>query len=409
MTDLYSRQSQIAGWNQQRLATAVVAVVGGDYAGVFAVVALLLLGVREVRWIGRRPPEVAALADVLLPQADSRTLRMLPHPEDVEYAEELDWLLGPSVDVLLVCAEDRGAHIACRQVVAHRDISAVWASARTDGGWFAAGAKSSAGGSTPRQHPALALAAAAVLVDAMRQALLAPAELAPPEGLLPPVPAAPVVPPRIAQIGVGGIGTWSALLALLLGVEELILVDHDQVEVSNLNRSVLYTHAHARSGVPKAEAAAAVLQQVAPAARITTDGRPAELPGFAARLAGWAPDAVLSALDNADARLVVSAAAHQVGIPLIQGGTDTWLADVHVQGRHGDLLDDQMLGMLGRSARLEADQRTPGCSGSYVAPQMAAAALMGLRLVSVGGPGGDRAQPPLRWRAGGLPYQAAGN
>jgi molybdopterin-synthase adenylyltransferase len=59
---------------------------------------------------------------------------------------------------------------------------------------------------------------------------------------------------RIAVLGVGGLGGWSALNLACVGIGEMLLVDFDRVEVSNLNRQVLY--AEADVGRFKAEAAA---------------------------------------------------------------------------------------------------------------------------------------------------------
>jgi bacteriocin biosynthesis cyclodehydratase domain-containing protein len=58
---------------------------------------------------------------------------------------------------------------------------------------------------------------------------------------------------RIAVLGVGGLGGWSALNLACIGVGEMLLLDFDRVEVSNLNRQVLYTEADV--GRFKAEAA----------------------------------------------------------------------------------------------------------------------------------------------------------
>jgi len=48
---------------------------------------------------------------------------------------------------------------------------------------------------------------------------------------------------RIAVLGVGGLGGWSALNLACLGVGEMLLLDFDRVELSNLNRQVLYGEA----------------------------------------------------------------------------------------------------------------------------------------------------------------------
>ncbi len=46
---------------------------------------------------------------------------------------------------------------------------------------------------------------------------------------------------RIAVLGVGGLGGWSALNLACVGVGEMLLLDFDRVELSNLNRQVLYS------------------------------------------------------------------------------------------------------------------------------------------------------------------------
>ncbi len=56
------------------------------------------------------------------------------------------------------------------------------------------------------------------------------------------------------MLGVGGLGGWSALNLACVGVGEMLLVDFDRVELSNLNRQVLYSEADI--GRFKAEAAA---------------------------------------------------------------------------------------------------------------------------------------------------------
>jgi len=59
---------------------------------------------------------------------------------------------------------------------------------------------------------------------------------------------------RIVVLGVGGLGGWSALSLACCGVGEMLLIDGDLVEESNLNRQVLYTEADI--GRPKVEVAA---------------------------------------------------------------------------------------------------------------------------------------------------------
>jgi hypothetical protein len=47
---------------------------------------------------------------------------------------------------------------------------------------------------------------------------------------------------RVVIVGLGGYGTWLALLSARMGISEIVGIDPDRVEFSNLNRQVLYSH-----------------------------------------------------------------------------------------------------------------------------------------------------------------------
>lgn len=47
---------------------------------------------------------------------------------------------------------------------------------------------------------------------------------------------------KVLLVGIGGIGSWVLYQLLCMGVGEIYLVDGDKVEMSNLNRSILYNH-----------------------------------------------------------------------------------------------------------------------------------------------------------------------
>jgi bacteriocin biosynthesis cyclodehydratase domain-containing protein len=66
----------------------------------------------------------------------------------------------------------------------------------------------------------------------------------------------------VAVVGLGGLGASAAAGLASAGVGTLRVVDFDTVELSNLNRQVLYTEADL--GVPKAQAAAARLRRINP-------------------------------------------------------------------------------------------------------------------------------------------------
>lgn len=73
------------------------------------------------------------------------------------------------------------------------------------------------------------------------------------------------VPPAIIVVGCGGVGFWVALFSALSGVEHIVLVDPDRVEVSNLNRIALMP---SDVGRPKAEVLAEVIHSVRPGTRV---------------------------------------------------------------------------------------------------------------------------------------------
>ena len=76
---------------------------------------------------------------------------------------------------------------------------------------------------------------------------------------------------RVVVLGVGGLGSWTALGLACCGVGELVLYDGDVVELSNLNRQVLFTPGDI--GSPKAELAARALSAFNPGVRVTAVAR----------------------------------------------------------------------------------------------------------------------------------------
>jgi molybdopterin/thiamine biosynthesis adenylyltransferase len=63
---------------------------------------------------------------------------------------------------------------------------------------------------------------------------------------------------RVCVLGMGGLGSWAALSLATCGIGTIVGVDFDTVELSNLNRQVLYSEADI--GAHKAEAAGRILR-----------------------------------------------------------------------------------------------------------------------------------------------------
>jgi bacteriocin biosynthesis cyclodehydratase domain-containing protein len=99
---------------------------------------------------------------------------------------------------------------------------------------------------------------------------------------------------RVAILGVGGLGSWAAWALACCGIGELWLVDSDEVEVSNLNRQILYTEADI--GRAKVEVAAERLLAFNSAMRVTATARRLESPKEVAEFVAGA-DVVVDAAD----------------------------------------------------------------------------------------------------------------
>jgi bacteriocin biosynthesis cyclodehydratase domain-containing protein len=121
---------------------------------------------------------------------------------------------------------------------------------------------------------------------------------------------------KVAVLGVGGLGGWAAMALVTCGIGEMWLVDGDRVEISNLNRQILYTPAEI--GAMKVEVAAARLRAFNPEARITATSRRL---GSVAEIADFidGADIVIDAIDwpAVDVELWCNQACFEAGIPYI--------------------------------------------------------------------------------------------
>lgn len=118
-------------------------------------------------------------------------------------------------------------------------------------------------------------------------------------------------------VGCGALGTVQAGLLARAGVGTLRLVDRDYVEMSNLQRQVLYTEADAEAGLPKAEAARRHLLAVN--SGVTIEGHISDLDATnAGELLGGA-DVILDGTDNFETRMLINDFAVREGVPWIYG------------------------------------------------------------------------------------------
>ncbi|MHB8345856.1 MAG: HesA/MoeB/ThiF family protein [Acidiferrobacterales bacterium] len=120
---------------------------------------------------------------------------------------------------------------------------------------------------------------------------------------------------RVLIIGVGGLGSAAALYLAASGVGQLVIADHDRVELSNLQRQIVHTTA--TIGQKKVRSARQALAALNPDVEITTiDARldPDAL-DREVRLA----DACIDASDNFATRFALNRACVRQRKPLISG------------------------------------------------------------------------------------------
>ena len=117
-------------------------------------------------------------------------------------------------------------------------------------------------------------------------------------------------------VGVGGLGVPAALALARDGVAELVLIDPDPVELSNLPRQVLY--AEGDCGALKVVAAARHLREIAPAIRLTTHASALDLTNGAELIAGSI--FVIDATDDPATKFLINDLCVASGTPFVYGG-----------------------------------------------------------------------------------------
>ena len=120
---------------------------------------------------------------------------------------------------------------------------------------------------------------------------------------------------RALVVGLGGLGSPVALYLAAAGIGALTLVDHDTVEVSNLQRQII--HDQHSLGMAKVESAARRIHAVNPDTSVRTIA--AKLDDAALRKAVGEADVVLDGTDNFAVRYAINAACIAERTPLVSG------------------------------------------------------------------------------------------
>ena len=138
---------------------------------------------------------------------------------------------------------------------------------------------------------------------------------------------------RVLIIGLGGLGSPAAMYLAAAGVGELVLVDFDQVDLSNLQRQIIHTSNSI--GQPKVESARDTLANINPNCHIHCINK--QLDGEALSEQAAQADLVVDASDNFATRFALNEVCVATQTPLISGAAIRMEGQVSVfTGKPGD-------------------------------------------------------------------------
>jgi adenylyltransferase/sulfurtransferase len=120
---------------------------------------------------------------------------------------------------------------------------------------------------------------------------------------------------KVLIVGAGGLGSPTALYLAAVGVGEIGLVDFDHVELSNLQRQILYTTADI--GRPKVDAARERLRAMNPGVHVKAHAEPLTSANAMDVIRGY--DVVVDGTDNFATRYLVNDACVLLGKPNVYG------------------------------------------------------------------------------------------
>ncbi|HEY4540931.1 MAG TPA: HesA/MoeB/ThiF family protein [Noviherbaspirillum sp.] len=136
---------------------------------------------------------------------------------------------------------------------------------------------------------------------------------------------------RALVIGAGGLGSPAAYYLASAGIGRITLVDHDTVDLTNLQRQILHTTE--RVGHPKAESGRKTLAQINPEIEVVPlveRADEARLTQLAAEV-----DIVLDCCDNFATRHAVNRACVATRVPLVSGAAIRFDGQVSVFDTRG--------------------------------------------------------------------------
>jgi len=118
---------------------------------------------------------------------------------------------------------------------------------------------------------------------------------------------------KVLVLGLGGLGAIASQYLAGAGVGELVLLDPDSVELSNLHRQIV--HNQARVGMNKALSAKTQLQQLNPSIKISAHEQLLSEPDLKALIDQM--DVVVDCTDNSQSRMLHNRLCVQTQTPLV--------------------------------------------------------------------------------------------
>ena len=146
---------------------------------------------------------------------------------------------------------------------------------------------------------------------------------------------------KITVIGCGGIGGETIEMLARMGVGELVLVDKDAYDLSNLNRQTLATIADL--GLVKSDVAAEKVRLINPYVKVTTFNEHIDQTNIEKVMKD--SDIVIDALDNVLTRVIVSRKAKEIGIPYIHGAIHGTMGQISVFLPNSDKTYEEMFNL----------------------------------------------------------------
>ena len=146
---------------------------------------------------------------------------------------------------------------------------------------------------------------------------------------------------KITVIGCGGIGGETIEMLARMGIGELVLVDEDAFDLSNLNRQTLASIADL--GLDKEAVAAEKVRLINPYVKVTTYNEHVDQSNIDKVIGD--SDIVIDALDNVLTRVIVSRKAKEKGIPYIHGAIHGTLGQITVFLPNSDKTYEEMFNL----------------------------------------------------------------